>query len=256
MTNVLTECVDGRFRITLNRPQKRNALDTKAVAQFSEALDAIDQHERPRVVLIEGIGPAFCAGRDLADPAFEQMAPGDALREYFNPLVERILGLSVPTVAAVRGPALGAGLGIALACDVMVVSENARFGSPFGRLGGVLDCGGHVLLHERIGPALTRDLILTGRLLDGHEAVAAGIATRCVADDILAETAEQIANQIGHGPTAAFAQSKAILRALSPLVHEVLELEACAQDAVADTDDVAEGLAAFRERRDPTFEGR
>jgi 2-(1,2-epoxy-1,2-dihydrophenyl)acetyl-CoA isomerase len=244
--------------IVLNRPDKRNALREEDVAGLRAALQAAVT-EPARAVLIRAEGPAFCAGRDLAgaEPGAED--GGVILRDIFNPLIAEVAGLDVPTIAAVQGAALGAGLGLALACDLVVAAESARFGSPFRRIGAVPDSGAHRFLLDRIGLARTLDLIYTGRMLPGREAAGIGLASMCVPDDQLAGRARQLAADISQGPTAAFALSKRLLRqardgALG--LSEVLEAEARAQSEACRTSDYQAGIRAFQRKAPVSFTGR
>jgi 2-(1,2-epoxy-1,2-dihydrophenyl)acetyl-CoA isomerase len=252
---------DGQVaEIVLTRPDKRNALRDQDVAALRSAVRSCASGPEPaRAVLIRGEGPAFCAGRDLtgAEPGTED--GGAILREIFNPLIADVAGLDMPTIAAVNGAAVGAGLGLALACDLVVAGKSARFGSPFGRIGAVTDSGAHRFLLDRIGPARTLELVYTGRMLSGQEAADAGLVSMCVPDGELAIRARQLAASIGSGPTAAFKLSKRLLRQARdrtfPL-SEVLEAEACAQTEACRTSDYQAGIHAFLEKRPVSFTGR
>jgi len=243
--------------LVLNRPERRNALDQAAVAAFAAALDELEKSP-PRALLLRGEGKGFCAGRDLSD-AEPLTEDGEAiLRDIFNPLVARLAGLPCPTVAAVQGAALGTGLGLALACDLLLVGENAKLGSPFGAIGAVLDAGAHHFLSSRIGPARTLELVYTGRFLSGAEAVEWGIANRVVPDDELLDSARGLVGTIAAGPTEAFLQSKRIVARISNggvSLEDVLAAEAVAQGAASRTHDYGEGITAFQEKRKPTFTG-
>jgi 2-(1,2-epoxy-1,2-dihydrophenyl)acetyl-CoA isomerase len=242
----------------INRPERRNALDTAAVADLTGALGELEKN-LPRALLLRGEGKGFCAGRDLsdADPLNED---GRAIvEEQGNPMIARLAGLQCPTVAAVQGPALGYGLGLALACDLLVVGENAKIGSPFAAIGCVLDSGAHHYLCSRIGPARTLELVYTGRFLSGAEAVEWGIANAVHPDDELLGAARALVATIAAGPTSAFVASKDIVRQVAAggvSLDEVLAAEAVAQGAAARTDDYTEGITAFQEKRKPTFSGR
>lgn len=246
--------------IVLNRPDKRNALREEDVLELRAALRATVAGPDPaRAVLIRGEGAAFCAGRDLtgATPATED--GGEILRDIFNPLILEVADLPVPTVAAVQGASVGAGLGLALACDLVIAAEDARIGSPFARIGAVLDSGSHRFLVDRIGPARTLELIYTGRFLTGREAADAGIVNACVPVADLAEHARRLAQTVSKGPTAAFTQSKLLVRRIENstlTLPEVLEAEAAAQTAACKTRDYQDGIRAFQEKSVPTFTGR
>ena len=163
------------------------------------------------------------------------------------------------TVAAVQGPALGFGLGLALACDLLLVGEGATIGSPFAAIGAVLDSGSHLFLCSRIGPTRTLELVYTGRFLSGAEAVEWGIATSVHPDDELLDAARSLTAAIAAGPTATFLLSKDLIARITDgglTLDEVLAAEAAAQGAAARTHDYGEGITAFQEKRKPTFTGR
>ena len=244
--------------LVLNRPERRNALDTAAVAALMDALSELEKNP-PRALLVRGEGKGFCAGRDLSD-AQPLSEDGEAiLAEQGNPMIAALAGLQCPTVAAVQGAALGYGLGLALACDLLVVGESAKIGSPFAAIGAVLDSGAHHFLCSRIGPARTLELVYTGRFLSGAEAVEWGIANAVHPDDELLGAARALVATIAAGPTAAFLASKNIVRQVAVggvSLDEVLAAEAVAQGAASRSRDYAEGMTAFQEKRKPTFTGR
>jgi enoyl-CoA hydratase/carnithine racemase len=244
--------------LVLNRPERRNALDQPAVAAFGGALDELEKSP-PRALLLRGEGKGFCAGRDLSD-AEPLTEDGEAiLRDIFNPLIARVAGLQCPTVAAVQGAALGTGLGLALACDLLLVGENAKIGSPFGAIGAVVDAGAHHFLCSRIGPARTLELVYTGRFLSGADAVEWGIANAVHPDGELLGAARALVATIAAGPTSAFVASKNIVRQVAAgdvSLDEVLAAEAAAQGAASRTHDYREGITAFQEKRKPVFTGR
>ncbi|MEW6477499.1 MAG: enoyl-CoA hydratase-related protein [Actinomycetota bacterium] len=255
---VLLERDGDVAELVLNRPERRNALDQAAVAAFAGALDELEK-DPPRALLLRGEGKGFCAGRDLSDAEPLTEDAEAILRDGLNPLVARLVGLQCPTVAAVQGAALGTGLGLALACDLLIVGESAKIGSPFAAIGAVLDSGAHHFLCSRIGPTRTLELVYTGRFLSGAEAVEWGIANRVVPDDELLEVARSLAATIAAGPTAAFLHSKRIVIRITEgavSLHDVLADEAEAQGAAARTHDYGEGITAFQEKRKPTFTGR
>ena len=255
---ILLERDDDVAELVLNRPERRNALDQPAVAAFAGALDELEKSP-PRALLVRGEGKGFCAGRDLSDAEPMTEDAEAILRDGLNPLVARLAGLPCPTVAAVQGAALGTGLGVALACDLLLVGESAKLGSPFAAIGAVLDSGAHHFLCSRIGPTRTLELVYTGRFVSGAEAVEWGIANRVVPDEELLGEARALVATIAAGPTQAFLHSKRIVARIvdgKASLDDVLVAEAAAQGAAARTHDYGEGITAFQEKRKPTFTGR
>jgi len=244
--------------IVLNRPDKMNALNDAMMNELSAAFDAAEKAQ-VRALLIRGEGPAFCAGRDLADADPGNEDAEAILQTVFNPVIHRLADFPAPTFAAVHGACLGVGLGLALASDVVYVSEDAKIGSPFARIGAVLDSGGHKFFVQRIGPHRALELIYTGRLLSGVEAAQWGLVNQCVPKGELVEKVRQLAAAVGKGPTAAFLESKRIIRMIDEEaagLSEVLNYEARAQGVAGRTADYKEGIGAFQQKRPPKFGGR
>ncbi len=180
------------------------------------------------------------------------------IESLFNPLIKRIATFPAPTFAAVHGACLGAGLGIALACDVVYIADDARIGSPFARIGAVLDSGGHSFFVSRLGTHRALELIYTGRLLSGAEAATLGLVNQSMPKDSVVEHARKIAGQVADGPTAAFMHSKRLVRRIDEEalgLFAVLKCEAQAQGAAGRTADYKEGITAFQDKRAPKFQG-
>jgi 2-(1,2-epoxy-1,2-dihydrophenyl)acetyl-CoA isomerase len=247
----------GVAELVLDRPDRMNAMNGAMVQELAAAFDAAE-YESARALLLRGEGRAFCSGRDLAeaDPLHED---GEAiLRDVFNPLMQRLAGLAMPTIAAVHGACMGTGLGLALACDVVYAADDARIGSPFARIGAVLDSGAHAAFVSRVGTHRALELIYTGRLLSGREAAEWGLVNRSVAGGDLVRRTREMAGAIARGPTAAFLESKRIVRSIqdgSPSLAELLAAEAAAQGRASRTHDYQDGIAAFQEKRKPAFTG-
>lgn len=250
--------VDGGVgEIILNRPDKLNALDDATTATLVQRLDEAEV-ANVRALLIRGEGRGFSAGRDLAgaDPANEDATA--ILEGVYNPLVQRIATFPAPTFGAVHGPCLGVGLGIALACDVVYMADDAKIGSPFARTGGVLDSGGHYFLASRIGSHRALELIYSGRLLSGREAAEWGLVNRSVGRSSLLEVTRTLAHQVAAGPTVALRESKNLVRAMEAKglgLDEVLDAEAVAQGRASRTQDYQVGVRAFLEKRRVAFTG-
>ena len=243
--------------ITLNAPEKLNALDEAAIAELSDAY-ARAEASGVRALVLRGEGRAFCAGRDISrvDPADDDVL--GFLGELVTPLLRRIAAFPAPTFAAAQGACLGVGLGLLIATDVVYVAETAKIGSPFAALGATLDSGGHALFVDRLGAHRTLDLIYTGRLMSGAEAVASGLFSRVFAAHDLQRETMDAAARAASGPTAAFLASKQIVARIRDermSLWESIGLENVAQTALGETADYREGFAAFQEKRAPTFTG-
>jgi enoyl-CoA hydratase/carnithine racemase len=253
--------VNGRIAtITLNAPDRLNALgeeDIQSLLGAFEEVTGLAEAGEVRVVFLRGEGRAFSAGRNLKglEPTVEDT--GAYLTEHVIPLMKAMSALPIPIVAAAQGSTLGAGLGVLAACDVVYVAENAKFGSPFGSLGLILDCGGHWLFFDRLGGQRAMDLILTGEFISGAEAVAAGLFSRAVPADELQAFAQERVGKIAAGPSQAFRASKRVLAQIrdeSLGFWDALDVESAEQVDLASTPDYAEGLSAFQEKRTPVFE--
>ena len=254
----VTHSIENQIaEIVLNRPEKLNAITPEMVEQLHTALLTAESRE-VRALILRGEGRAFSAGRDLTgvDPATDDAQR--VLADVVNPLIRRVREFPSPTFAAVQGAALGIGLGLALACDVVVAAEDARIGSPFARIGAVLDSGGHAFFVERLGSHRALELIYTGRLLNGAEAAAWNLVNRSVPNEQLLETVRNLAASVAEGPTFSFRISKSLVHRIEDehlALEDVLSAEAAAQGAASRTADYREGFAAFQDKRSPRFTG-
>ena len=249
---------DGVAHVTLNAPSKLNSLDEKALHDLGRAYDEAEQ-AGVRALVLRGEGRAFCAGRDISgvDPRDDDVI--GYLGGLVTPLLKRMAAFPAPTFAVAHGACLGVGLGLLIATDVVYVAESAKIGSPFAALGATLDSGGHALFLDRLGAHKTLDLIYTGRLMTGAEAVASGLFSRVLPDDEVAQTTEDAATAASRGATAAFLASKQLVARIRDerlVLWESVEIENAAQAALCDTDDYREGFAAFQQKRKPEFHGR
>ncbi|MGN7798089.1 enoyl-CoA hydratase/isomerase family protein [Leifsonia sp. 22587] len=252
------DIADGVARVTLNAPERLNALgpdDLRALdAAYAEAEAA-----GVRALVLRGEGRAFCAGRDIAgvDPATDDVS--GYLDGQVTPLLRRIAAFPAPTFAAAHGACLGVGLGLLVATDIVYVAQDAKVGSPFAALGAALDSGGHWLLVSRLGPHRAMDLIVSGRLISGAEAVAGGLFSRALPAAELPDAVDAAAAAAAGGATEAFLASKRIVAGLrdGPLdFWGSIAAENAAQAQLRDTTDYREGFRAFQEKRTPRFTGR
>lgn len=251
----------GVLTLRLDNPARRNALDLDLAADIRAALAAAREDPAVRCVVITGVARSFCSGADLGG-LIEQggssvLARRELLGAYYRTFLD-VRDLPVPTVAAVNGPAIGAGLNLALCCDLRIASPSARFGATFVRLGIHPGGGATYLLTRLLGPARAAELVLTGEIVEAERAVEIGLANRLVtSDDELLDAASALAAVIaGNAPAVVRASKRSLRFALDESFDAVLEVEALAQAASQATEDAAEGWTAFRERRPPRFTGR
>lgn len=240
--------------VVLNAPEKLNALSLRALGEMDAAYRTAEE-SGVRALLLRGEGRAFCAGRDISgvDPVTDDVPQYLAGVET---LMRRIAAFPAPTFAAVHGACLGVGLGLAIATDVVYVADDAKIGSPFASLGAMLDSGGHALLYERLGAHRTLDLIYTGELMSGAEAVAAGLFSRALPVEQVFDFALQRATVAASGPTAAFVASKRLIARLrGERLWDAVAEEARGQEALRGTADYREGFQAFQQKRRPDFKG-
>jgi 2-(1,2-epoxy-1,2-dihydrophenyl)acetyl-CoA isomerase len=249
--------------LTLNRPDVRNAMNAEMREEILRVLDAAAGDAAIRCVVVTGAGKGFCTGADLSGSrtgVAEPPHPGAAraaMRQSTQRLVRALLELEKPVIAAVNGVAAGFGVHLALACDLVVASEDARFIEVFVRRGLAIDGGGAYLLPRRIGLARAKELVFLGDEISAKEAERIGLINRCVPAGELEATVRGIAERIACGPTFALGLSKCLLnRSLDSDLDTALAEEAFAQSLVVQSEDVKEGLRAFAEKRPPVFKGR
>jgi 2-(1,2-epoxy-1,2-dihydrophenyl)acetyl-CoA isomerase len=253
---LLSEVSHGVATLTLNRPEALNALNTQLRRELLAAIKTAVRDDGTRSVVITGAGRGFCAGADLRGGRSERDLRTVLIGEY-NPLIQAIRNLPKPVVAAVNGVAAGAGVSLALAADVVVASEEARFVPAFSRIGLVPDSGLARVLVRAIGRHRAFEILMGERQLGADEARDLGLVAAVVPADRLAEAAAELARRLAEGPTAAIGLTKRLLNAAEDAtLPDALEAEAALQDLAGRTDDHAEGVAAFGEKRDPRFSGR
>jgi 2-(1,2-epoxy-1,2-dihydrophenyl)acetyl-CoA isomerase len=242
--------------VTLDRPDALNAQTRASRRALMSDLRALSADAAVRCVVLTGAGRAFCAGQDLREPdALENV--DETIRTTYIPLVEALVAMPKPVVAAVNGAAAGAGLSIALACDVRYMAEDAVLMMAFSNIALVPDCGGSWLLARTLGYARAFELAATGRRVHAAEALALGLVQRVLTRDDLLPAAQAFAGELAARPTLALGLTKRLLRASEQgSLGESMELEAQLQASAVGTHDHAEGVAAFLEKREARFEGR
>lgn len=247
---------DGVALVTLDRPKVLNALDFALIAELTDALEALDGDPDCRAIVITGAGErAFAAGADIRELAVQ--TPASLLRDDQFHRWERIKRIRKPIIAAVRGVALGGGCELAMACDMIVAAEDAQFGQPEIRLGVMPGAGGTQRLTRAIGKAKAMELVLTGDNIGAREAEARGLVTRVVPAEATLEAALALAGRIAAlPPVAVVAAKEAVNRAQELSLEAGLEFERRNFFLLFATDDQQEGMAAFSEKRPPTWSGR
>lgn len=243
--------------VRLNRPERLNALDDDTRHRLAVLFEDLAFNDAIRAVILTGAGRGFCASGDVK--GLGTFTPSST-RERFRRLhraIRAIANLEKPVVAAVRGPAAGVGFAMALACDVVVASETARFSMVFKNVGLPPDGGSVYFLCQALGAMKAKELVFLGRPVDAREALALGFVAKVVPDDALEAEAEALAEQLAQGPTMAFGIAKKMFKTMTmPALETYLDHEATAQGLAVLSDDHREGVAAFIGKRPPTFCGR
>jgi 2-(1,2-epoxy-1,2-dihydrophenyl)acetyl-CoA isomerase len=253
---VLVDHDSGIVTITLNRPEKKNAANATMWDELLTVWRQLAADADVRVIVITGAGGAFCSGADVSG-----MGGGDthglAAMRHIGDVAAALYRLPQPTIAKVRGVATGAGMNMALLCDLVVASDTARFSEIFARRGLSIDFGGSWALPRRIGLHRAKELTLLTDIIDATEAERIGLVNRVVPDGDLDKFVDDWAQRLAAGPPIALAQSKRLLNdAVGATLDEALDAEGAAQTVNMSTKDTAEAVSAFLEKREPTFQGR
>jgi 2-(1,2-epoxy-1,2-dihydrophenyl)acetyl-CoA isomerase len=256
---ILFEFRDNIARLTLNRPDKLNSFTEAMHLDIREALNQVKEN-RPRVLLITGAGRAFCAGQDLADrqtkPGENLVDLGDSIEKYYAPLVRTLRSLPLPVVAAVNGVAAGAGVSLALACDLVIATKSASFILSFAKLGLIPDTGGTFFLPRLVGTARALGLALLGERLSAEQAAAWGLIWRCVEDEVFEDAIEELVINLALAPTKGLAYTKAAINSsIGLLLDKQLDLERDYMRELGRSNDFREGVTAFLEKRAAKFTG-
>ena len=256
MKTLIVRRADRVVTVTMNRPEKKNALDHTMFCELLEVFSEVTESDDDRVLVLTGAGGNFCAGADLtaADGPDRHML---ASMQFYGSVGLALHQLPKPTIAKLRGVAVGAGLNLALGCDLIAASEDARLSEIFARRGLSLDVGGSWLLPRLIGLHRAKELALLADIVSAREAERMGLLNRVVSDAELDDVVDDWAKRLAAGPPIALAQSKRLLNnAFNYGLAEAMDAEGMAQTVNFGTEDTREGLTAFSQKRDPVFKGR
>jgi 2-(1,2-epoxy-1,2-dihydrophenyl)acetyl-CoA isomerase len=261
MASVLVSLEAGVLTLTLNRPEKLNALNPEMHQGLRRGLERAADESEIRALLITGAGRGFCTGQDLAERDVSAgAAPIDlsvSLGSHYNPLVRRLRELPKPIVCAVNGVAAGAGANLALACDIVLAARSASFVQAFARIGLVPDSGGTYFLPRLVGAARTMGLALLAEPLSAERAEQWGLIWKVIDDENLLAEATSLARSLATGPTKGYGLLKKALQAsFGNSLDAQLDLERDLQREAGFTDDYREGVTAFKEKRKPRFKGK
>ena len=245
--------------ITLNRPEVFNSINREMAFLFQDTLDACEKNDEVRAIVITGSGKAFGAGQDLKEVTDPDLNPGfkKILEEHYNPIITRLRNINKPIVAAVNGVAAGAAANIALACDIVVASEKASFIQAFSLIGLVPDSAGTYFLPRLIGFQKAMALAMLGDKISAEEAEKMGMIYKSIPADQFEEEVSKLALKLANMPTKALGFIKELFnKSITNTLEEQLALESKLQIEAAQSEDYAEGVAAFMEKRKPVFKGR
>lgn len=250
---------NGVAWITLNRPERLNAINTQMFADLNAALDTVEADDDIRCLVLTGEGRAFCPGQDLNDRNMSEGKPdlGATVGTNYNPFMRRLYNLAVPTIAAVNGTAAGAGANIALACDLVIAADVAKFIQVYSNIGLIPDASGTFILPRLVGMAKAKALTFNATPVMATEAVEMGMIFKAVPLDDLMDVVREQAETLAGKPTMGLALTKKALHAsLGNSLDEQLDLEQDYMQKCGWSDDYSEGVKAFLEKRKPVFKGR
>jgi 2-(1,2-epoxy-1,2-dihydrophenyl)acetyl-CoA isomerase len=246
----------GVVTVTMNRPEKKNAIDYPMFSELREVFDEVAHSTTDRVLVLTGAGGNFCAGADLGDSGAPERHQLGHMR-YYGSVALALHQLPQPTIAKIRGVAVGAGLNLALGCDLIAAASTARLSEIFARRGLSLDVGGSWLLPRLVGLHRAKELALLAEIIPAAEAERIGLVNRVASEDELDAVVEAWTDRLAGGPPLALAMSKRLLnQAFAGGLAEALEAEGMAQAVNTATDDTKEALRAFFQKREPKFSGR
>ena len=259
METLIVERDGGVVTVTMNRPERKNAANGKMFEELLEIFEEVERTAADRVLVLTGAGGSFCSGADLADPhgPLDPSVPGLLRMHRLADTAMAVHRLSKPAIAKVDGLAVGAGLSLALGCDLVVATEGSRLCMIFSRRGLSLDFGASWLLPRLVGMARAKELALLADMISAEDALAMGLVNRVVPADEIDAVVDSWARRLAAGPPLALAMTKAMLNhSLAASMEQALEDEARCQAYNFTTEDTDEALQAFNEKREPRFTGR
>ena len=260
MPNFIKYQIDNKIAtIALNRPEVFNSFNRDMALQLQQILDECSNNLKVRAIVITGNGKAFCAGQDLKEVTNPELNPGfkKILEEHYNPIILKIRSINKPIIAAVNGVAAGAGANIALACDLVVAHDKVSFIQAFSLIGLVPDSAGTYFLPRLVGFQRATALAMLGEKINAEKAEQIGMIYKCVPLEIFEDTVRQLAEKLASMPTKALGMIKELFNAsMTNTLENQLTMESRYQIEAAQSEDYAEGVAAFIEKRQPNFKGR
>ncbi|MEI8049898.1 MAG: enoyl-CoA hydratase [Actinomycetes bacterium] len=260
METLLVEREAGIVTVTMNRPHKKNAANGLMFEELLEIFREVERNPDDRCMVLTGAGGDFCTGADLSDasgPAMDLSQPGIVRMRRLGEVAMALHQITKPTIARVDGLAVGAGLSMAIGCDLIIASDRARFSMIFARRGLSPDMGASWLLPRQVGMAIAKELILLGDIIDAPTALSKGLVNRVVPLDELDGVIAEVAARLGSGPTIALSLAKTLLNnAFATSMSQALEDEGRAQSINFESEDTAEAIGAFLSKRSPNFKGR
>lgn len=259
MPSIELQIENNVAKITFNRPETFNSFNREMALLLQKTLDECSANPEVRAIILTGSGKAFCAGQDLKEVTSPELNPGfrKILEEHYNPIVERIRTIEKPIIAAVNGVAAGAGANIALACDIVVASETASFIQAFSKIGLIPDSAGTFFLPRLIGFQKASALMMLGDKVSAKDAEQLGMLYKVFSVETFHEEVNALGIQLAQMPTKALGLTKRLLnQSLTHNLREQLAMESDLQIEAAESEDYAEGVNAFIEKRKPVFKGR